>query len=276
MDADDFRSVLYTVDREGRRRWQYVHVVQGFWRRWRRRLSWFLIAFYVVLPFLHIGGERVLHIDIPQRHYVILGHVFWPQDAFFLLLLALMGVIGTLLAVSLFGRVFCGWFCPHNVFLEFVFRPVERLLEGSAPRRKRQDQGPTTAGLALRKGVKYALYVIIAWGLANTFIALFLSGQAHREDFLLGILVDPSLHPAAFIAWIIAAGLILFNFAWFREQTCTIVCPYGRLQAVMLDRDTLTVAYDSQRGEPRGPKKPDQEGDCIDCGLCQVVCPTGL
>ncbi|MFW5830250.1 MAG: cytochrome c oxidase accessory protein CcoG [Planctomycetota bacterium] len=277
--SDDFRSVMASVDREGRRNWLYVHMVHGVWRARRRVVAWGLLLAYLALPFLHIGGNRVLFIDIPNRQYHILGQVFWPQDAFYLLLAILLFLVGTLLLVSLLGRVFCGWLCPHNVTLEFLFRPLEQLLEGPAHRRRRQDQRDWSGQLIARKVIKWALYLIVAWALANTAVALFLPTATYLNDFLLGILVDPRLHPSAFLFWAITAGVLLFNFAWFREQTCTIACPYGRMQAVMLDSDTLAVSYDHERGEPRGKRRGKDiavAGDCIDCGMCQQVCPTGI
>jgi cytochrome c oxidase accessory protein FixG len=272
----DFRSILASVDADGKRHWQYVHIVRGAWRFRRQLLTWGLLLFYLALPFLHISANRVLFIDIPHRQYHVLGQVFWPQDSIFLLMGILMALVGTLLLVSLLGRVFCGWLCPHNFTLEFVFRPLELLLEGPAHRRRRQDQASWSFDLLTRKLVKWFLYVMVAWALANTATALFLPTSTYTQVFLFGILVDPRSHPGAFTFWAITTGILLFNFGWFREQTCTIVCPYGRLQSVMLDSDTLVVTYDQQRGEPRGKKKDQTTGDCIDCGMCQQVCPTGI
>jgi cytochrome c oxidase accessory protein FixG len=267
-NAGDFRSVLYTVDRQGRRKWIYAHIVQGAWRRWRQWLSVLLIGFYLALPFLTVGGRPFLRFDLPRRQFWIAGQVFWPQDFNYFLLLFLIGVVGTLLAVALLGRVYCGWLCPHNVFLEMVFRPIERLVQGDAFTRARKDrEGRGGAGRVLT----FALFVLVSGALANTATALFVGTEA----FAWGLVVDPAAHPAAALFFAFAFVLILFNFSWFREQTCTIVCPYGRLQSVMLDPHSLVVGYDQRRGEPRG-RLGTTSGDCIDCKLCVAVCPTGI
>jgi cytochrome c oxidase accessory protein FixG len=273
---DDFRSVLASVDKRGRRRWLHVHLVAGVWSRRRTVLSLLLIAFYLVLPFLTVGGQPALRIDLPAGMFWIAGHGFRPGDLSYLLLLLLMLIVGTLLAVALFGRVFCGWFCPHNVFLEQVFRRVERWTQGGAIARARAAAGRWTPERIGRAALKWLLFALIAGALANAMTALFTGTEAYRG----GLILDPVAHPAAAVFWTVFFGLILFNFGWFREQTCTIVCPYGRLQSVMLDPHALTVAYDPRRGEPRRPlpqRTPDAPaGDCVDCKLCVAVCPTGI
>ena len=269
---EDFRSVLASVDRRGRRRWIYAATVAGAWRRRRTVVSTVLILFYAALPFLTIAGEPWLRFDLPRQHIIILGRVFWPQDFFVLLLGVLAAICATLLLVSLFGRVFCGWLCPHNVFLEMVYRRIETWCEGPAHRRAIQDgRTPWPPGLIARKGAKWLLWIAVTGGLANATTALFVG----TESFRLGLFIDPAAQPTAATFFAVAFALILFNFAWFREQTCTIVCPYGRLQAALIDRDTLVVAYDAKRGEPRG-RKDTTTGDCVDCKACVAVCPTGI
>lgn len=268
---EDFRSVLYSVDRQGRRRWLYVDIVKGAWRRRRQLLAFVLIAFYLAVPFLSVNGQPFLRIDIPSRSYIILGQIFWPQDFAYALLFFLIFLVGTLLMVALCGRVFCGWLCPHNVFLEMVFRPIERLCEGPAHRHRRNDERQTGDKRFLRKSVKIMLYLLVAGALANAGTAVFVG----KESFIGGVILDPIAHPYAAIFFAFLYGAVVFNFVWFREQTCTLVCPYGRMQTAMLDRETLVVAYDEERGEPRG-KKGQVDGDCIDCKRCIQVCPTGI
>lgn len=271
-DVDDYRSVMASVDRDGRRKWIYAAIIPGVWRRRRTILSTLLIAFYLALPFLRIGGEPVLRFDLAQKCYIVMGYTFWPQDFFFLLLGVLAIVLSTLLMVSLFGRVFCGWVCPHNVFLEGVFRRIETWCEGPAHKRRLADRArPWSTGLVLRKALKWLCYLVMVGAMANTATALFIG----PEDFLGGVIVDPVKHPTAATFFVVFFGLNLFNFAWFREQTCTIVCPYGRWQAALLDNDTIGVTYDHVRGEPRG-KKGTTTGDCVDCFQCVQVCPTGI
>jgi cytochrome c oxidase accessory protein FixG len=264
----DFRDVLASIDQQGRRRWLHVHLNGGFWRWCRVAVALVLIGFYLALPFLSIDGQPFLRIDIPHRHYVLLGQMFWPQDFLYLLLFLLIGAAATLLTVALAGRVFCGWLCPHTVFLEMVYRPLERLIQGVAARRA---WAARLGRDRWRRVITWGAFVLISGALANTATAVFVGVDAFRW----GLVVDPVQHPAAAVFFAVFFVLIMLNFVWLREQTCTIVCPYGRLQSVMLDPHSLVVAYDRARGEPRG-KPGVAAGDCIDCRMCVAVCPTGI
>ena len=268
-NSSDFRSVMASVDSSGRRQWLHVHLVMGVWRLRRILLAVALIGFYLALPYLTIGGRPALLLNIPKQQFIIAGKVFWPQDFWYLLILILIFVVGTALLVALVGRFFCGWLCPHNVFLETIYRPLERLFEGAAVKRLNRARGKL--GGAWRKLLSWTGYVLVSALLAATATMIFTGPQAFRH----GLVLDVVAHPSAAVFYGISLGLILFNFAWFREQTCTIVCPYGRLQAAMLDPHSLVVAYDPRRGEPRG-KPSEVTGDCVDCGLCVKVCPTGI
>ena len=267
----DFRSVLASVGHDGRRRWIYAHIVSGLWRTLRGWVALLMIGIYCALPFITIGGKPMLLIDLPGRRYVIAGASFGPQDLWYLLLFVLLGVVLTLLTVALVGRFFCGWLCPHNIFLEVVYRPLEALFEGPAHRRALHDRNGSP-GLWWRKGLKWTTWIVVTAALANSMTAIF-TGTA---DFHWGLIVNPVDHPGALILFAVFFGLVLINFAWFREQMCTIFCPYGRLQSVMLDPHSLVVAYDPRRGEPRGKPGRINTGDCVDCGLCVKVCPTGI
>ena len=268
-NSSDFRSVMASVDSNGRRQWLHVHLVMGVWRLRRILLAVGLIGFYLALPYLTIGGKPALLLDITKRHVIVAGQMFWPQDFSYLLILILIFVVGTALLVALVGRFFCGWLCPHNVFLETIYRPLERLFEGPAVKRLNRARGKISG--SWRKLLSWTGYTLVSMLLAATATMLFVGPQA----FSYGIILDVVAHPSAAIFYGLSIGLILFNFAWFREQTCTIVCPYGRLQAAMLDPHSLVVAYDPKRGEPRG-KPSEVTGDCVDCGLCVKVCPTGI
>jgi cytochrome c oxidase accessory protein FixG len=271
-DPGDFRSQLASLDRYGRRTWLYVALTWGRWRRLRVALATVLIAFYLALPFLTIDGRPFLRIDLTAKRAVIAGHTFLPQDLSYVVPLVLVGVVATLLTVALIGRFFCGWLCPHSIFLEMVFRPIERLLEGPAHRAARRDQEHNGGGTIARKAVKYGLYMLVAGALANTMTAVFIG----TEGFRLGLIADPVAHPSALVFFAIFFTFILFNFSWFREQTCTIICPYGRFQSVMLDPHSRIVAYDPKRGEPRGKPSDPDNGACVDCRKCIAVCPTGI
>lgn len=271
-DPADFRSQLASLDQHGRRKWLYVAMGWGRWRLARVLLASGLIAFYLAVPFLTVDGRPFLRIDLGAKRAVIAGHTFLPQDLSYVVPLVLIAVVATLLTVALVGRFFCGWLCPHNVFLEMVFRPLERLIEGPAHRAARRDQDGVGGHVVLRKLLKYGLYVLIAGALANTMTAVFIGTEGFRH----GLIVDPVTHPSALVFFAIFFVLIIFNFSWFREQTCTILCPYGRFQSVMLDPHSRVVAYDHKRGEPRGKPSDPASGACVDCRQCVAVCPTGI
>jgi cytochrome c oxidase accessory protein FixG len=269
--SGDFRSVLASVDSRGRRRWIYVAPADGFWRRQRTAWSCLLIALYLAIPFVRIGGEPALRIDIAARRLHLLGGVFEPSDLAALALLAVIAITLTVLAVALFGRVFCGWICPHNVFLETVFRRIEMWCEGGAPQRKRRDEAPMGVEKFARKSAKWLLFIAAGGAIANAFTAVFVGTEA----FIGGVFIDAVHHPNAAFVFTLLFVLVLFNFGWFREQTCTIVCPYGRLQSALTDADSVGVIYDAKRGEPRG--KPGKTvGACVDCHRCVHACPTGI
>ncbi len=278
---DDFRSVLASVDRRGRRQWVYAHIVPGHWRRRRAVVAYLVTALVLALPHLRLGGLPLLRIDLPHARYIACGQIFWPQDLSLVLLLVLIAIVATLLAVALAGRVICGWICPHNAMLEFLFRPIEALWEGPAHRRARQDRAGMRAGLLARKVGKWLCYALLCLVCATAIAALFTGADA----IVLGLYIAPATHPAGALFAALLAAAMLFNFAWFREQTCTIVCPYGRLQSAMLDRHSLVPSYDAVRGEPRGKAAPLAigdggppmlQGDCVDCRLCVSVCPTAI
>ncbi len=257
--------VLSTLNQDGTRRYIRPKLAHGRFLTRRRVVGFALIVLFVLLPRLRIGGHPALLIDLVTREIHVFGALFRPSEGFVLALLGITIVTAVFLVTALFGRVWCGWGCPQTVYLELMFRPIERWLEGS--RGQRASTG--------RMMAKWTLFAAISFALANVFLAYFV-GTDRLEDWVFGSPLD---HPIGFGIVIAVSGLMLFDFGWFREQLCTIACPYGRLQSVLLDRQSLIVGYDVTRGEPRTkPKKklPVVGGDCVDCSACVSVCPTGI
>ena len=266
----DLESV-YSINDDGSRNVLQPADVRG---RWHTRRNWVfaaLIAFYVVMPWVRVEGRPAIRFDVPARTAYLFGHTFTRED-FFLVFFLVTGAGFALFAMtSLFGRVWCGYACPQTVFLEGVFRRVERWLEGGRNERLKRNKGPWTFDKLWRKSLKQVVFLVIVLFLTHTLLAYFLP----VEELLPALIAGPSGHWVAF-TWTLALSAVLyFDFAWFREQFCIILCPYGRPQSALVDDDTIVVGYDAKRGEPRGAKGR-AEGDCIDCGSCVNVCPTGI
>lgn len=261
--SDGVREKIVTAD------------VRGRYDRWRIAVRAVLIVFAAALPFVRIEGRPALFLDIPARRFFIFGFSLNAQDAWLLFFGVTALGFGLFLITTLLGRVWCGWTCPQTVFLEGLFRPVERWIEGSRAAHLRRDEGPWTKERLLRKGTKHVLFVGMAALLAHVTVAYFVSLPSLGTMIVEG----PIAHPEAF-AWCSGFGLAIYlDMAWFREQLCLVVCPYGRLQSMLTDDDSLTVGYDEARGEPRGRRKKGEDedlGDCVDCNRCVVVCPTGI
>lgn len=261
---------LSTADETGRRKWVYPILSKGKWWFRRKVVAWGLILFLFVIPWTKIKGNPTIQLDFFGGKIHFFGLTFWAHEnvvvlGFILFLLALI-----LLITAVFGRIFCGWVCPMTVFMEYVFRPVERLLEGMGLPQKKFHSLPFSKRWP-RSAAKLLIFAVIALAISNTMIAYVFG----RETVIQMIEDGPFAHWPSFFGMSIVWGLIFFQFSWFREQMCTFVCPYGRLQSLLLDKDSLIVAYDKIRGEPRG--KPSQvTGDCVDCKMCIQVCPTGI
>ncbi|HEY4175494.1 MAG TPA: cytochrome c oxidase accessory protein CcoG [Kofleriaceae bacterium] len=266
--------VLSTLNEDGSRFWIRPKLARGRFLRRRRIVGYALIALFVALPFVKINGRPALLLDLVTRELSVCGAVFRPSDGFLVMLLGLTVVLTVFLITALFGRVWCGWGCPQTVYLEHVFRPIERWLEGSPAQQKARDE---RGGLQGARILKWGIYAVICFVLANVFLAYFV-GAARLEEW---VLRSPNDHIGGFLLVVGVSALMLFDFAYFREQMCIVACPYGRLQTVLLDKQSLIVGYDAKRGEPRGkPKKKlpvvGERGDCVDCGACVSVCPTGI
>jgi cytochrome c oxidase accessory protein FixG len=252
----------------------YVHPadVKGRFTRLRYTIFSVLIAIYVLLPFIKIGGHPAVFLDIVNRRFYLFGAVFNAQD-FWLVFFLLSGVGLTLLIVTAIkGRLWCGYACPHTVFLEGVFRRIERLIEGPRAQRLRRNATGLSFDKVWRKLLKHGVYLVLALLLSHVFISYFVSLPSLVEM----VQRSPAEHPTAFTWVIVMSAILYFNFSWFREQLCLIICPYGRLQSAMTDQDTMVIGYDFNRGEPRGKASDPSNGDCVDCKRCVVVCPTGI
>lgn len=269
---DDFRKTLYTVDERGHRLWVYPAVVRGYFYRARAVVAAILLAIYLLGPWISVGGKQAVLLSIAERKFTFFGTTLWATDTVVLALSLAFLALCLFFFSAVLGRVWCGWACPETVFLEFVFRPIEALIEGSPAKRKRLDQGPWTFEKLWKKGLKHSIFLIISWILANTALAYFVG----RESLMVMVQHSPSANPTMFGVVVFLTAIMLFQFGWFREQFCTIACPYARFQSVLLDRSSLLVGYDKIRGEPRGKPGTEGVGDCIDCGLCVRVCPTGI
>ncbi len=269
LDAPE--HVLSTLEGDGSRRWLFPRLATGKWWARRRWLAYFLIIFFVVVPHLRIGGNPLVLLDVPSRKFILGGHTFLPTDTLLLALLMLGIFVGIVLATALAGRVWCGWACPQTVYMEFLFRPIDRLFYGLKGKGGKPKQ-PLGAPLAV---ARFLVYLVLCMVLAHTFLAYFIG----TERLAQWVRSSPLEHPTAFIIMFVTTALMMFDFLFFREQMCLIACPYGRFQSVMLDRQSLIVAYDQERGEPRKKGKHtegDGAGDCVDCNQCVVVCPTGI
>lgn len=259
--------VLSTLRKDGSRAWIDPTPTFGPWRLRRQVVGLLLLTAFVVTPHLTMFGKPVLLLDLAARRFTILGVTFLPTDTVLLALLMVTIGLSVALATALFGRVFCGWGCPQTLFMEFVIRPIERLLNAGPNHR------PTVPQLAL----KYLLFFVAAWVLGNTVLAYFVGGATIRE----WLTRSPLQHPGPFLLMAAMTAAFFFHVSYFREQLCLLACPYGRFQSVLLDRQSLIVAYDKNRGEPRGKRKRFETplpilGDCVDCGACVRTCPTGI
>jgi len=257
---------------DGSRNWVYPADVAGRFHQLRKVTFTALCALLIALPILQVGGNPAVFLDVQRRRFFLFGGVFNAQDVW-LVFFILTGVgFGLIYITALWGRIWCGYACPQTVFLEGVYRPIERWLEGPRAERMKRDAGPWSFDKAWRKTLKHALYLGAAFGIAHIIIAYFIS-IPRLWDMML---TRPGEHAEAF-AWAASLTAVLyFNFFWFREQMCLIVCPYGRLQSVLTDDDSLVIGYDVKRGEPRGKARQEGVGDCVACNRCVVVCPTGI
>ncbi|MFN0033773.1 MAG: 4Fe-4S dicluster domain-containing protein [Saprospiraceae bacterium] len=307
-DREEYRDHLATVDAQGKRIWLYPKKPSGRYYRWRTWVSVAFLVLFLVLPFIKVDGEQFLLFNVLERKFVLFGLLFTPQDFHLFVLAMLTFIVFIILFTVVFGRLFCGWVCPQTVFMEMIFRKIEYWIEGDSGEQRRLDKGPWTVEKIRKKVLKHTVIYGLALFFTNFFLAYLIS-----MDEVLKIIQEPvAQHWGGFGAMLIFSGAFYSVFARLREQVCTTICPYGRLQSVLLVKDSIVVAYDHVRGEPRtklknakaaeadrpleyrdpmqqiqasvgvaaltakGQQPMTKTGDCIDCKLCVHVCPTGI
>lgn len=281
QDQEHFRDSIGTINEEGKRSWVYPKKPVGKRYEYRKLVSYVLLIFLFGAPFIHINGNQFLMFNVLERRFNIFGFPFWPQDFHLFVIIMITGVVFVVLFTVAFGRLFCGWICPQTIFMEMVFRRIEYWIEGDRGKQMRLDKMPWNAEKLRKRSIKWSIFFIISFLIANVFLAYLIG-----SDRLMQYITDgPANHVGTLISLLIFTSVFYFVFAWFREQVCIIVCPYGRLQGVLLDNKSIVVAYDHKRGEKEAgrakfKKSEDRaatgKGDCIDCAQCVQVCPTGI
>jgi polyferredoxin len=312
QDTEEYRDSIATVDKSGKRVWIYPKKQKGRYYNARTWVSFALLALLFGMPFIKVNGEPLLLFNILERKFILFSIVFTPQDLHLFALAMVTLMVFIVLFTVVFGRIFCGWVCPQTIFMEMVFRKIEYWIDGDASQQRKLAAAPWTGEKIWKRALKYTIFYAIAVVIANTFLSYIIGVDEVKK-----IITEPiSLHTGGFIAMLIFSGVFFFVFTYMREQVCLVVCPYGRLQGVMLVPDSIVVHYDYVRGEPRGKiskqssvgsstvgsgqsvrqsaspavsanladpdsplptaELPTQKGDCVDCKLCVQVCPTGI
>jgi len=295
QDQEQYRDKISTVDQSGKRIWIYPKKPKGRFYQYRKYVSYVLLAILFGLPFIQWNGRPFVLFNVLDAEFIILGIYFAPQDFHLFVIAMLIFMIFIALFTVIYGRLFCGWICPQTIFMEMVFRRIEYWIEGDANAQKRLNKSTWSTTKIWKKTLKQAIFILISVVIAHTFLAYIIGLNEVWK-----IMTDPiGEHIGGFVAMVIFTAVFYGVFSILREQVCTTICPYGRLQGVLLDEDSLAVSYDFERGEPRGklsraakvnhpmPKDgltamfgditgPPSKGDCIDCNLCVQVCPTGI
>lgn len=281
LNDESFRDSIGTIDEEGKRKFIFPKKPSGKLYEYRKLVSYFLLAILIANPFIKINGNQFMMFNVLERRFNIFGFPFWPQDFYLFVMFMIVGVVFVILFTVIFGRIFCGWICPQTIFLEMVFRRIEFWIEGDRGAQIRLSKQEWNTEKIRKKGIKWFLFLVISFFIANVFLAYLISS----DELFKMIEEGPESHFSTLIALLIFTGVFYFVFVWFREQVCIIACPYGRLQGVLLDNKSINVAYDFVRGEKEAGrakfnKNEDRtttgKGDCIDCHQCVNVCPTGI
>ncbi|MCB1226098.1 MAG: cytochrome c oxidase accessory protein CcoG [Verrucomicrobiales bacterium] len=263
---------LGSINADGSRRYIHPADVAGPFTRWRRLVAGLLLLIYIALPWIPVGGYPAVFLDVAQRRFHFFGMTFATQDLWVAFFFAAGLGFSLFFVTSLLGRIWCGWTCPYTVFLEHVFRRVERWIDGDAPARRKLEDAPWTGAKIFKRVLKHGIFILLAALIAHIFLSYFVSikglyGMMHQS---------PGDHLVAFGVVAALTFLLYGCFSWFREQFCVIMCPYGRLQSALTDDNTVVIGYDRKRGEPRGKVSDPNAGDCVSCNRCVQVCPTGI
>ncbi|UEQ74870.1 cytochrome c oxidase accessory protein CcoG [Chryseobacterium arthrosphaerae] len=278
LDPETYRDSIGTMEQSGKRKWVFPRKPKGKYTNYRNIVSYLLLIIYFSLPFIKINGNPLLMFNVIDREFFIFGQPFYPQDFFILTLGAIASLIFIIVFTIAFGRIFCGWICPQTIFMESIFRKIEYLIEGDRNKQMKLDRQEWNSEKIWKRSLKWSVYIVISLIITH-FMFMYIVG--YEEVFRI-VSEGPFAQPTNFIVMILLTAAFYFVFAWFREQVCTLVCPYGRLQGVLIDKDTINVFYDFKRGENRAKwrkgedRKAAGKGDCIDCHQCVVVCPTGI
>jgi cytochrome c oxidase accessory protein FixG len=301
-DKESFRDSVATISKEGKRNYIHPKKPKGRFYNLRTRFSIFYLLVFFTLPFIKVNGAPLMMINVLERKFILFGLIFWPQDFFIFGIGMVTFIVFVILFTVVFGRIFCGWACPQTIFMEMVFRKIEYWIDGDAAQQKQLKAMPWNAEKMRKRVIKFIAFFSISFIIANFFLAYIISMDELIED-----ISNPASHIGTLVSLLTFTTIFFFVYWWFREQVCIVVCPYGRLQGVLLDKNSIVVAYDRLRGEPRGkqvkqkdhrdedPEKCEgcngngscnslaekivpvvKNADCIDCYACVRVCPTGI
>jgi len=276
LPDQSFRDSVATINERGQRNYIFPKKPSGKFYNWRTVASIIYLVVFFTLPFIKVQGEPLFLFNVLERKFIFFGQIFWPQDFFIFAIGLLTFIVFVILFTVVFGRVFCGWTCPQTIFMEMIFRKIEYWLDGDANEQRKLKQMPWNAYKIRKRAVKMAVFYFISFIIANFFLAYIIG----MDNVLAMVKEGIAANAGTFISLLGFTTVFFFVYYWFREQVCIVVCPYGRLQGVLLDKKSVVVAYDYLRGEPRGKRKKEEAlaelGDCIDCAACVRVCPTGI
>lgn len=278
VEPETYRDSIGTMEQSGKRKWVFPRKPKGKYTNYRNIVSYLLLVIYFAIPFIKINGNPLLLFNVIDREFFIFGQPFYPQDFFILTLGAIASLIFIIVFTIAFGRIFCGWICPQTIFLEMIFRKIEYAIDGDRNKQMKLANQEWNSEKIMKRSLKWSIYILISLIITHIMF-MYIVGY---EEVINIISQGPFENLTNFVVMILFTAAFYFVFAWFREQVCTLVCPYGRLQGVLIDKDTINVFYDFKRGENRSKWRKGEDrtvagkGDCIDCNQCVVVCPTGI